>query len=121
MVRMDKRRLARGLFAMDGQAVQIKLQFGKLPAQRIDFNFATGNQFQFGNHVVAYALAESSTDIKAECNNCKQDYGPNRSANPFGSPRPRLLRQLEGLGGLEIRWLTRAAQDKHEYFVPYAC
>src|SRR5258708_28420510 len=98
MVRMDIRRLTRGLFAVDRQAVQVKLQFGKVPAQRIDFNLAAGDQLQFGNHVAAHAFAESSPEIKAECNDYKQDYGPNRSANPLRPSRPGLLCRLGGLG-----------------------
>src|SRR6266404_9338455 len=98
MVGVDKRRLTRSFLAMDGEAVQVKLQFGKLPAQRLDFNLAAGDQLQFGNHVAAHAFAESSPEIKAECNDYQQDQGQNRSANPLRPSRPGLLRRLGGLG-----------------------
>src|SRR5260221_11212848 len=100
---------------MDRQAVQVKFQFGKLPAQRLDFNLAAGDQLQFGNHVAAYALTEGSPEIKAECNDYEQDYGPNRSANPLCASRPRLLRRLDRLRGLRIRCLARTAKEPHPF------
>src|SRR6266700_2073180 len=101
-VRVGVGQFASGLSPMYGETACFKLKLGKLPVERLDFNFATGHPLQLGHYSATDRFTEGiAAQVDREpYDEPQQDHSDEFSASGFAFLRRRSLR-------LRRFWLRR--------------